>query len=55
MHKFGFWGTTICAENHEFSTVVLDKPFDKVKSKSCESVTVGNHNFLDISATDCFQ
>jgi len=43
--KFVGWaGEMRLAENHDLSTVTLDKPFDKLKAEPCESVAVGNHN-----------
>ena len=33
----------VSAENHDFAAVSLNLPPDKVESKSCKAVFVGNH------------
>jgi len=32
-------------ENHDFSTILLDKMLDELKSKPCKAIFVGNHKF----------
>jgi hypothetical protein len=46
------WGEISLLENHDFSTVLLDKERNELESKSCESVSVGNHN-LELFAAHC--
>ncbi len=53
--KLGLRGVYSTVENHDPSTVFLDKPLDEFKSKTTQSVSVGNHNFFDKSALAEFQ
>src|SRR5258705_13930208 len=43
------------AENHDLSTVAVDKPFDEVKAEPCQSVAVGNHKFELMALQAAFQ
>jgi hypothetical protein len=51
----GWAGVSRFAENHDLSTVALDKPFDKVKAEPCKAVAVGNHNCELIALQAAFQ
>lgn len=42
----------ILVVNQEFSFVLVTDEFEEVESNSAQSVTVGYHNFSDISAHD---
>ena len=53
--KFLLWREIALVENHEFSTASLEDSFDEINTKSCNSVSVGNHNFELISAHRAFQ
>ena len=53
--KFLLWGKISFVENHDPSTTLVDNPFDKLESKSCDSVFVGNHNFELFTSHCAFQ
>ena len=54
--KFGRrTGEMRLAENHDLSTVALNKPFDKLKAEPSQSVAVGNHNCELIAFEAAFQ
>lgn len=52
---FSFWRKVVLVENHDFCSIELTEPLNEFKTKSGESVLVGNHNRADIACTDCFQ
>jgi len=39
----------VCTENHEFDLALLEDVFDEFDSETTESVSMGDHNFCEIS------
>lgn len=55
LDHFSFWRKVVLVENHDLCSIELTKPFNEFKTKSGESVFVGNNNRSDIACTDGFQ
>ena len=53
--EFLFGAVFLLTENHDFTTVSLDKPDNKLESEAGKPIPVGNHKFELISAVKSFQ
>ncbi len=53
--KLFFGAVSSLVENHDFSTVLLDKISKDFAAESCESIPMGDHNSEFIAAQDSVQ
>jgi hypothetical protein len=53
--EFRFGAMTFMVENHEFSTVLLDKVLYDFNAESGESIPMGNHNLEFIALVKSVQ
>ncbi len=48
-------GTVFLVENHEFDISLSEDPLDELQAEAREAVSVGHHDFRDISRVHAFQ